>query len=155
MQTKTLASAAVAGIAGFLVVYLTVSSVPQTYVEFFTLLAMPTGVLGGAGTAAIVSDYVGRDASPASRGLALAIATFGVAFLVLYFGVLFGLKFSVQLSVGIAAVVGLLAGLAVFALFRRSRGECPARVVAGTGGRHRLMMSATAHLHDWCMGGCL
>lgn len=119
MQTKTLTSAAVAGIAGFLVVFFVVSSVLQTYVEFFSLLAIPVGVVGGAGAAAVVSDYVGRDASPASRGLALAIATFGVAFLVLYFGVLFGLKFSVPLSIGIAAVVGLLAGLAVFALFRR------------------------------------
>ncbi len=118
MNPRTLGYAAAAGIATFLVVFAAVSELLLSYIEFSVLVGLPAGIAAGVLTAAVVLVLFARNDSETSRPLALALGTFGVAFLAVFVGLL-GLQAGVTVSMAAATVLGLLAGTAVGVRSRR------------------------------------
>ncbi|WP_436930296.1 hypothetical protein [Halosimplex halobium] len=82
MHARTLAAAAVAGLAVFLAVGVAVTEVALRWVEFSLFVGTPIGFVAGATAAALVVAGSGADASARQRRVAVAVGAFGAAFLV-------------------------------------------------------------------------
>lgn len=109
MQGRTIGLALAAGVAAFLVVGVAATEAVSGWIEFSVFVGIPVGLVAGAGAAAVVFLRL-EDPDPGRRRPALAVAGFGVGFvlaLVVAAGVL-GLRNSVAIPA--AGVVGILAG---------------------------------------------
>ncbi|WP_135364083.1 hypothetical protein [Halosimplex halophilum] len=81
MHARTLAAAAVAGLAVFLAVGAAVTEFALRWIEFSLFVGLPVGLVAGATAAAAVVVGSGADASDRQRRVAAAVGAFGAAFL--------------------------------------------------------------------------
>lgn len=107
-----------AGVAAFVVVGVLVTELATPAIEFSLFVGLPVGLVAAVATTAVVYARLG-DPAPARRRPALALASFGAAFLLalVVATVVVGLRNSVALS--IAAAVGLGVALGVLVHDRR------------------------------------
>jgi hypothetical protein len=114
MESRTLASAAAAGIAAFLVTVVAVTELLLPTVEFSVLVGLPAGIAVGFAVAAAVLLRSGEESSRLGRSL----AAFVVVFLaVLAVGVvLAGPRTSILAGSVAGVALGIVAGIAMFLL---------------------------------------
>jgi len=109
MGVRSLALAAGAGVAAFLLVGVAVTELAQPRIEFSLFVGIPAGIAAGAFTAAAVYLGLADDAPESSRRAAGAVAAFGVGFVV----ALVGLGWIAGVGVVTAIVGAVVAALAV------------------------------------------
>lgn len=113
MSIRSVASAFAAGVAAFLLTFVSVAELLLPYVEFSVLVAIPVGLAVGAAVGAFVLSRLGRGNDPVQSALAAGLAGFGGVLLVT-FAALALVGQGATLSLVVATVVGLLGGAAVF-----------------------------------------
>lgn len=116
MRTRVVALALGGGLVTFIVVVavLTYLLVPAT--DFSALIAIPAGLIAAAGVATSILLERGHPADQTSYRLALAFGAFGI---VMLFVVAIGVgivSWPLTTVLSLAVVLGLIAGLAMFAL---------------------------------------
>ncbi|WP_415380962.1 hypothetical protein [Halosimplex sp. TS25] len=116
MRIRTLVLALAAGLAAFLAVGVAVTEVALRWIEFSLFVGLPVGLLAGVTAVALVITGLGTGVSHLRRRIAVTVATFGLAFL-LVLAVTVG-AFSVRNShaLALAVAVGALTGFGAFAL---------------------------------------
>lgn len=114
MRLRTLGSAAAAGIGGFLLVFVTVAELLLPSIEFSVLVAIPAGLVVGAGVAAFVLLGAGTAAGPQRRRVAGGLAAFGSIVLAGFLLLVLGDVLPVTLALIAAALLGLVAGIVAF-----------------------------------------
>lgn len=107
MQARTVGLALAAGFAGFLVVGVAATEAVSGWIEFSVFVGIPAGFVAGAAAAAVVFLRL-EDPAPGRRRPAIAVAGFGVGFvlaLLLAAGVL---RLRNSVAIPVAGVAGLL-----------------------------------------------
>jgi len=113
MRARTALLALLAGLAAFVAVGVLVTEAVAPQIEFSLFVGIPVGVVAGVAAAAVVFAWL-EDSRPARRRPAVAVAGFGVAFVVVAVVAVgaFGLRNSVALPV--AAVGGVVVAAAAY-----------------------------------------
>ena len=113
MTGRTLALAATAGVATFLLVGAAVSEVTMRWVEFSLFVGIPAGVVAGTAVTAAVAWGLAADRPTRRHRAALAAAGFGVAFLAVLVVVATVLRPGVVASLLVAVLVGFGVALGI------------------------------------------
>lgn len=109
MRLRTIAYAAGAGLAVFLLVAVAVTELLAARIAFSALVGLPAGLFAGAAVTALVLAGLGG-ADPRLRALAAGVGAFGVVALAVLAALIALGRTGATLSLVLAAVVGLLAG---------------------------------------------
>ena len=120
MRARTAGLAALAGVAAFVVVAVATSELVAPQIAFSVFVGIPVGLVAGVAAAAVVLARL-EDPSPARRRPALAVAGFGVAFVVVALLAVGPLSLANSVAIPVATVVGVVAAAIVYATSSRGR----------------------------------
>lgn len=113
MKLRGILIAALAGLAAFIIVGVTVTEVTAEWIEFSLFVGIPAGVVAGVAVALVVYLGMSSDAPRFRRRVALGLGTFGGTFLLaLIVGIILNAPTVMLLMV--ATAIGAIAGMLAF-----------------------------------------